>query len=76
MLAGGIIFIVLVQHRLRNTDVSLPLAFGFEAGKLLFATALWVWLVIDAAVGPLSRDNPDYRPARILRAWLCLIVVL
>jgi hypothetical protein len=55
--------------------------FFFEATKSALATAMWLWLILDAAFGP-WRDSsyypdPEHRVRdRVIRAALTSIVLL
>ena len=66
LFAAGIFFIVLVQRKLRKEDASnRPLTLRFEVAKLVLATMLWVWLMMDAIFGP--DDHYGYRDGRQTR---------
>ena len=76
LLAAGILFIVLVQRKLGDSS-SLPLTLKFEMAKSVCATALWVWLMLDAIFGP--EDHYGYRQGRRTRitasAISCVLVL-
>jgi hypothetical protein len=47
--AAGIIFAVWVQYKV---PMSRKVTLYFEIAKSAFATAIWLWLILDAAFGP------------------------
>jgi hypothetical protein len=74
--AAGITFAVWIQRR-----VPMPrkVTLYFEIAKSSFATAIWLWLILDAAFGPgLGRyyygDYP--RKPTIIRAAISVIILL
>ena len=76
LFAAGIFFIVLVQRKVGNS-VGETLTLRFEIAKSGFATALWVWLMLDAVLGP--DDHYGYRntrQTRIIAAGVSVILLL
>ncbi|KAF1957782.1 hypothetical protein CC80DRAFT_546844 [Byssothecium circinans] len=57
-IAAGIVFIVYVQRKAIVTTYQTLL---FETSKTLFATALWLWLILDSAFGPWQNDWDEHR---------------
>ena len=60
-MAAGIVFIVFVQRKTfasSRQPVQIGdftpegLSFLFEVAKSVLATAMWIWLLLDSAVGP------------------------
>lgn len=79
LLAAGIFFIVLVQRKLADDAVAkrLQLTIRFEVAKAVLATALWVWLIMDAIFGP--EDRYGYygmRGARIVASAISAVLLL
>ena len=75
LLAAGIIFIVVVQRTVGRLEKSLTLR--FEVIKSILATALWLWLLLDAIFGP--SDHYGYytpRSRRIAAAAISSILLL
>ena len=76
--AAGIFFIVLVQRKLRKEDaLNMSLTLRFEVAKLALATALWVWLMMDALFGP--ADHYGYyhgRKTRIIASAVSVLLIL
>jgi len=77
LFAAAIIFLVIVQRR-------IPLSFldqlRFEAGKAFFASAMWLWLFLDALLAHKERDrgNPYYedeRRRRVTRAAIASVLL-
>jgi hypothetical protein len=66
LMASGIIFIVIVQRKIVATKL---LTLQFEAVKTFLATGLWVWLLIDSAIG----RWPQRRMPRAFLASLLLV---
>jgi hypothetical protein len=74
--AAGITFAVWIQRRVPMTR---KVTLYFEIAKSGFATAIWLWLILDAAFGPgLPRyyygDYP--RKPTIIRAAISVIILL
>jgi hypothetical protein len=75
--AGGIVFIVLVQRQLPIGSLDPRKAFYFELAKSLFATAAWLWLLLDAIFGPQSHRGWQVdRGRRIAATGLSVILLL
>lgn len=75
LFAAGIIFAVWIQRSIR---ISRKIALYFESAKSAFATAIWLWLILDAAFGPgihRYRGNGPRKPM-VLRAAISVIVLL
>ncbi|CZS99903.1 uncharacterized protein RAG0_08173 [Rhynchosporium agropyri] len=72
--AAGILFIVLVQ---RKVDTTPLVTLYLELAKSGFATASWLWLLLDTAFGPnrYSSEEPARGP-RIARVIISIIVLL
>ncbi|KAF2789883.1 hypothetical protein K505DRAFT_365216 [Melanomma pulvis-pyrius CBS 109.77] len=66
LMAAGIIFVVIVQRKVVATKL---LTLQFEAGKTVLATGLWVWLMLDSALGRWSRE-------RVPRATMASILLV
>ena len=73
ILAAGIVFIVLVQ---RKVPVDKNLTLAFEIAKSVLATTLWVWLMLDAAIGPQSIEDYYKRDTRVGSAAVSSIALL
>jgi hypothetical protein len=74
LLAAGIIFLVVIQRRVHFDALG---KFCFEAMKALFATAMWLWLLLDALFAH-TEDGPYYeeqRRRRIIRAGIASILL-
>ena len=56
IMAGGIIFLAVVQRQLARDAATVGVgrrwALWFEGAKCVLATGLWVWLMADALWGP------------------------
>lgn len=76
ILSAGIVFIVLVQRKLDKSYSSKSLTLKFEIAKSIFATALWVWCMLDAALGPESEFDYYKRPPRVGSAAVASIVLV
>ena len=75
-MAAGIIFIVLIQRKIRAADL---LTFQFEIGKATLATGLWLWLILDSAFGPWQRRRTITEPEkqqRLVRSAFASILLL
>lgn len=69
---------VLVQ---RNIEVTRTVTIYFEKAKSGFATATWLWFLLDTIIDPehywyYNRRNHQDRGDRIIRALLSVIVLL
>ncbi|KAK0129568.1 hypothetical protein ONS96_000133 [Cadophora gregata f. sp. sojae] len=76
LFAAAIIFIVFVQL---NTSTSPLITLYFEIAKSSLATALWLWLLLDAIFDPEQWNRPYQRPPkgpRIARAGISVVVLL
>lgn len=76
LFAASIFFIVLVQRKVGDS-IDRTLTLRFEVLKSGFATALWVWLMLDAVLGP--KDHYGYsktRQTRIIAAGVSVILLL
>ena len=74
LLAGTIIFIVLVQRKLPASKVNAMQTLNFEAAKALCAELLWLWLLLDAIFGPKSHYGYyDGRGKRIAVAGISVV---
>ncbi|KAN0115150.1 hypothetical protein V8E51_004694 [Hyaloscypha variabilis] len=74
LFASGIIFGVWIQ---RSVRMSRKVTLYFELAKSGFATAIWLWLILDAAFGPgihRYRGNGPRKPM-VLRAAISVIVL-
>ncbi|KAK4451520.1 hypothetical protein QBC34DRAFT_436637 [Podospora aff. communis PSN243] len=74
-MAGGIIFLVLVQRQLPNAGKLWT--FRFELAKAAIATGLWIWLMADALWGPSRRRgwNDDFRIRRVIMSAISVNVL-
>jgi hypothetical protein len=75
-MSAGIIFIVYVQ---RKALVSAYQTLICEAVKSVLATALWLWLILDAAFGPWKEGgyiHDEDVERRVKRAALSSILLL
>jgi hypothetical protein len=75
LMSAGIVFIVYVQRKAIATPFQ---ALMFETAKSVFATGLWLWLILDSAFGP-WRDNytkPEYVRRRVQRDALASLLLL
>ncbi|KAK0730748.1 hypothetical protein B0H67DRAFT_639210 [Lasiosphaeris hirsuta] len=57
LLAGSILFIILVQRSLPTA--SKKLTYRFELAKSVLATAMWLWLMLDSIFYKRRYYNPD-----------------
>jgi hypothetical protein len=75
LFSSGIVFAVWIQ---RSVRMSRKVTLYFEIAKSTFATAIWLWLILDAAFGPgLRRYRGDYpRTPLVTRAAISVIVLL
>ena len=74
LMAAAIIFIVYVQRKAVVTSYQTLI---FEGVKSTLATALWLWLILDAAFGPWSRNvNQDWVNRQVARAALSVLLLL
>ena len=75
LFAAGIIFAVWIQ---RTVQTSRKVTLYFEGAKSAFATAIWLWLILDAAFGPGINRYRGQRPRKpmVLRAAISVIVLL
>ena len=76
ILAGAIVFIVLVQQRMPASRVSKALTLKFEIAKSVLATALWVWLMLDAGFGPENEYDYYKRGPRLGSSAVASIVLV
>lgn len=74
LVAAAIVFIVIVQRRTFENGVSILVTLRFEALKSIFATALWVWLMVDAGVQPESYFN--LKTPRLIAAACSSVLLL
>ncbi|KPI37476.1 uncharacterized protein AB675_10374 [Cyphellophora attinorum] len=70
-MAGGIIFTVLLQRKIPTGKTSKSMTLRFEILKSVLATALWLWLLLDAIFGP--RDHYSYYKDRSQRIMVAAI---
>lgn len=76
LFAASIFFIVLVQRKV-DDRVGRRLTLRFEIAKSGFATALWVWLMMDAVFGPEDHyGNWEPRQSRVVAAGFSVILLL
>jgi hypothetical protein len=74
--AGAIIFIVVVQRKIPY-EVSNPrLTLIFEIAKSVFATALWIWLMMDSLFGPHRRYRGSYTKPLITASAISSLLLL
>lgn len=73
LLAASIFFIVLIQRKLSD-GADGPLTLRFEISKSVCATALWVWLILDAIFGP--EDHYGYREGRRTRVTAAAVSII
>ena len=76
LLAGSIVFIILVQRRIHQDRLSTVLALRFEAAKAACATILWLWYFLDAAIGPRRYYNCIYDREKRVRAAGVFVILL
>ncbi|KAK5153491.1 hypothetical protein LTS14_007662 [Recurvomyces mirabilis] len=74
LLAGTIIFLVLVQRKMPASKTTTMQTLNFEAGKALCAELLWLWLLLDAIFGPESHYG--YYDGRGRRIAVAVITVV
>jgi hypothetical protein len=77
IMAGGIIFTVLLQRRIPADRTSKSMTLRFETLKSVLATASWIWLLLDAVFGP--RSHYSYygdRSERIITAAISSLLLL
>ncbi|KAH8589958.1 hypothetical protein B0O99DRAFT_522143 [Bisporella sp. PMI_857] len=74
-MAAAIVFIILIQ---RQASITKRITFYFEAAKSAFATAVWLWLLLDSIFGPLPKYGygPPSRTPRIVRAAVSVVTLL
>ena len=75
-LCAAIVFIVLVQRKLPEERTSKDLTLKFEIAKSSLGTALWIWLMLDAAFGPQNQNVYYKRSTRTGSAAIAFIVLL
>ncbi|KAI4950510.1 hypothetical protein J4E91_004393 [Alternaria rosae] len=75
LMSAGIVFIVYVQRKAIATPFQ---AFIFEIAKSLFATGLWLWLILDSAFGPRRGyyTEPELVRRRVQRDALASLLLL
>jgi hypothetical protein len=74
LMAAAIIFIVYVQRKAVLTSYQTLI---FEGVKSTLATALWLWLILDAAFGPWSHQVDQVRVDRqVERAAFSVLLLL
>jgi len=66
LMASGIIIVALVQRPPPNTGKALMLL--CEIAKSVLATAIWIWLMIDAVLGPRKHSDPHSEIRLIISA--------
>lgn len=66
LMASGIIFVVIVQRKVVSTKL---LTLQFEAIKTVLATGLWIWLMLDSALGRWAEE-------RVPRATMASILLM
>lgn len=76
ILAGAIVFTVLIQQRMPVTQVSKALTLRFEIAKSVLATILWIWLMMDAAFGPQNEYDYYKRRPRVISAAVSSVVLV
>ncbi|KAM7209601.1 hypothetical protein V8F20_000004 [Naviculisporaceae sp. PSN 640] len=81
LLAGAIIFIVLVQRQLKpetflRTVDGRKLTFWFEMTKSVLATLLWGWILLDAIFNTDRYYRDDDQMRRIVRCIIAYIVLI
>lgn len=76
LLAAGIIFIVLLQRKIPPEKTDARQTLRFEIAKSALATALWLWLMLDAVFGPKDHYWNDLRPRRIASAGIASLLLL
>ena len=76
MLAGAIVFIVLIQQRMPANRVSKALTLKLEIAKSMLATGLWVWLMLDAGFGPENEYDYYKRGPRLGSSAVASIVLV
>ncbi|KAK0734516.1 hypothetical protein B0T26DRAFT_74723 [Lasiosphaeria miniovina] len=75
VLAGSILFYVLVQRKLGVARKTLN--FRLEVGKSILATVLWILLLAFGALAPCSYYScRDFRFYNVIAAWTSGIVLL
>ena len=75
LMSAGIVFIVYVQRKAIATPFQ---AFVFEIVKSVFATGLWLWLILDSAFGPHRGyyTEPEVVRRRVQRDALASLLLL
>ena len=71
LLAAGITFAVLIQRKLLVNRNAKQYTLRFEIAKSVLATALWLWLLLDAIFGP--SDHYGYYGGRSRRISVACI---
>ena len=76
LLAGAIVFVILVQWRIRLAQTSKSLAWRFEGIKAACATSLWLWYFLDAALAPEPLYNCFYDRKKRVDAAAAFVILL
>ncbi|KAE9378989.1 hypothetical protein N431DRAFT_450906 [Stipitochalara longipes BDJ] len=71
LFASGVVFAVWIQ---RSVRMSRKVTLYFEIAKCGFATAIWLWLILDAAFGPGYWGDYPRKPM-VFRAAISVIVL-
>ena len=83
-MAAGIVFLVFVQRKIfappSRQQAAVQFQIGdftpeglsllFEVAKAVLATAMWIWLLLDSAVGPNSSHD------RVVTAVITVVLLL
>jgi hypothetical protein len=73
LIAGVILFSALVEANPHNESLSILV---LEIVKSAGATALWLWLVLDAFFFPQRYNNADSRMRRITLSLVSVLILL
>ncbi|KAK5167674.1 uncharacterized protein LTR77_007373 [Saxophila tyrrhenica] len=73
LMAGVIVFILVIQRRMFEHGLSIDLTLKFEAVKSILATSLWIWELVDSGVQPTTVWNQ--RGPRMVAAGVSAIVL-
>lgn len=74
IMAGIIVFIIILQRRTFEQGLPIDLTMKFEEAKSALASSLWIWELVDAGIQPTTRWNR--RGPRMAAAGLSALVLL
>ena len=76
LLAAGILLLVIVQRNIPQERTLKDVTLKFEIAKSGLATALWFWLMMDAAFGPQDHYTYYDRATRVQTAAFASLLLL